>query len=213
MAPRNSRKRYNRKPVYRRKYGRKRYIARKSKVNHLTTKRFVIKLSQPGDDTFNYAGYTTTFSLSDVPNPGEFTSLFDQYMIKGIQYRWVIRRDPAFATTAANKGFSPRVGWVHDHDSVQPVTAFTDIQQYPYYKEVNFNSNYLNTKWYYLKPAVCNSVYNGVYNGYSAMWRKYLDSGYPAVPHYGIRAFYEGLYLGVTLNLECKYIIKLKSVI
>lgn len=207
-----NRKRSSRRPSARKSYRpRRRFIGKK--VNTLMTKRFVVKTTIIGDDVANFGSSTHNFKLSDLPNVGEFTSLFDQYMISGIQYRWIIRREPGFVSTAANKGFSPRLGWVHDHDSDQVVSAFSDIQQYPRYQEVNFTDSKMATRWYYLKPASCSSVYNGVYNGFSAQWRTYLDSAYPAVPHYGIRAYFEGLYLGNILQLECKYILKLKSVI
>lgn len=210
---------YRRKRTYRKKRTMKRrvakraYIRRKARVGHLKTQRFVYKLTLAGNDTLPTGSGAVTFSLSDVPNSGEFTGLFDQWRIIGIKYRWVIKRNPEDANTATYKGLYPRVCWVHDHDSAQSTSTLQELQQFGRMSESYFGDSRMNTRWNYLKPACANSVYNGVYNGYSALWRRWLDSAYPAVPHYGIRYFYDSLYAGVSIELECKYIMQFKTVI
>lgn len=201
---------------YRRRFNitRKAYIRKNSKVGHLTTKRFVYGGDLSGSDTVPSLGGSKYFALNDLPSSGEFTSLFDQYMITGISYRWVIIRDPIKVNTSTYQGIYPRVMWVHDHDSVQTPTAFSDLQQYPRCQEVYFTSDRMKTRWYYLKCAVAQQFYNGVTtSGYGAKWRQWLDSGYPGTQHYGLRWFYSELYAGEILRLECKYHLKFKSVI
>lgn len=206
----NPRKKYSKK-----KYFRKRKIYRKrNKIsNRLVCQRFVYKLTLAGNDTVSTGSGGITFSLTDVINSGEFTGLFDQYKIAGIKYRWVLKRNPDQANTVTYKGMYPRLVWVHDHDSAQTTATLSDLQQYNRMSEFYFGDNKMSTKWNYLKPAVANSVYNGVYNGYSAMWKKWLDCGYPAVPYYGIRYYYDALFAGITVELECKYYLAFKSVI
>lgn len=210
-------RRYRKKRTMRKRTGRT-YLSRKiyrkarSQVNHLKCTRFVYKLSLAGNDAVSTGASGITFQLSDVINSGEFTGLFDQYKLAGIKYRWLIKRNPDYANTATFKGSYPRICWVHDHDSAQ-VPTLPELQQYNRMSEFYFNDNKMNTRWHYLKPAVANSVYNGVYNGFSAMWRKWLDSGYPGTPHYGLRYYYDGLFAGITIELECKYVMAFKSVI
>lgn len=210
---RKYKKRTMRKPRRRFNISRKTYIRKNAKVNHLITKRFCFAGDWSGNDLVSSAGLSKTFALNELPNSTEFTSLFDQYMITGISYRWVCIREPGKVTTAANQGYYPRVMWVHDHDSAQVPASFADLQQYSRCQEYYFTSDRMKTKWFYLKPAVANSVYNGVYNGYSAQWRLWLDSGYPGTPHYGIRAYYSENFAGNSLRLETKFHLKFKSVI
>lgn len=181
--------------------------------NRLTTQRWVFGGDVAGNDLIPSGSFTKVFKLDDMPNHGEFTALFDQYKIVGIKYRWVCVKDPQNANTVANQGFFPRVMWVHDHDSAQAVASFAELQQYANVREVYFSESVKKTRWMYLKPAVANSIYNGTYNGYNARWRVWCDSGYPAVPHYGLRAYFSELYTGVTVRLECKYQLQLKTVI
>lgn len=211
-------RKYRKRSTMRKRTGRtyvarKNYIRAKAKVNHLKCQRYVYKLTLAGNDTVPTGSGAITFGLSDVPNNSEFTALFDQFKIVGIKYRWVVKRNPEDANTATYKGLYPRVCWVHDHDSAQASATLVELQQYSRMSEFYFGDSKMNTRWQYLKPAVANSVYNGVYNGYSALWRRWLDCGYPAVPHYGIRYYYDALYAGISIELECKYILQFKTII
>lgn len=201
---------------YRKRFNitRKRYIRKNSKINHLTTQRFVQKGLISGSDAVSSGSAAYTFSLSDLPAYTEFTNLFDQYQIVGIKYRWVTTQDPSTnsQTTASRQGAYPYIKWVHDHDDSAGLTE-TQLQQYPRMKEFWFSESSKVTRWYYLKPAVATQAYGTLSNGYIAKWRQFLDCGYPGTPHYGIKAYYNVLNTGVNLLFECKYVLKLKSVI
>lgn len=197
-------------------YRKRRYILRNAKVNHLICKRY--KENQygvNGSDILSASTSSVTFKLNDLINSTEFTSLFDQYMITGIQYRFRIQRDPSVnsSTGAVNQGVFPRVFWVHDHDDSSAPATQSDLYQYPKMREMQFTANRDTTKWFYLKPAVATQIYGPVNVGYNAKWRTWLDCGYPGTPHYGIKLAYNNLYSGVQLYMDCKFILKFKSVI
>lgn len=205
-----------RKP--RRKFNitRKAYIRRNAKVNHLTCKRYKEALyGVNGSDILNNGTAAQTFKLNDLQNSTEFTSLFDQYMIVGIQYRFRIQRDPSVnsSTAVSNQGIFPRVFWVHDHDDSSAPGSQQDLYQYPRMRELQFTANKDTTRWMYLKPAVATQIYGPVNVGYNAKWRTWLDCGYPGTPHYGIKLAYNNLNSGMQLYMDCKYILKFKSVI
>lgn len=195
---------------------RKNYIKRLPKVNQLITKRTVIgKYGVNGSDTASDLAVSQSFALNDLASNAEFTSLFDQYQIIGIQYRFRIQRDPSVnnQTASNNQGVFPRLYWVHDHDDSSASFTLNNLVQYPKMKEISFTANKDCTRWYYLRPAVASQMYGPVFTGYSAKWKQWLDCGYPGTPHYGLKFYYERLYSGVQLYLDCKYIIKFKSVI
>lgn len=195
---------------------RKAYIRRNAKVNHLSTKRFIVgKYGANGSDTLSSLSVSQTFALNDLPGHTEFQALFDQYQIKGVQYRFRIQRDPSVnsSTAVANQGIFPRVYWAHDHDDSGSSFTLADIVQYPRMREISFTANRDCTRWMYLKPAVAAQMFGTVYTGYSAKWRQWLDCAYPGTPHYGLKFHFANLYSGMQLYLDCKYILKFKSVI
>lgn len=178
------------------------------------TKRMVLGLKTvTGSDATPAAGDGVVFRLNDVTQFTEFTNLFDEYKITGVAYRWVITRDPSNASTAANAGRYPRVIWTHDHDSAQLPSAATDILQYAKSNEIWFTDNRQCSKWYYIKPAMAMLLYNGVTSGYGSKWGQWIDCNSPSLEHYGLRFWYDSLFTGVNLQLECKYYMRFKTVI
>lgn len=202
---RKSRRRYN---LVRKAMGR-------PKVNALTTKRWASYTAMNGSDVVPQQAAGMFFKLNDLANSTEFTNLFDQYMIAGIQYRWCLKLSPDFVTTSTNRGLYTYLKWVHDHDDVtiNTTTIANDIVQYPKMQEFIFSPDRPNTKWYFLKPAVANSVYGTlVTTAYAPSWRVWCDSAYPGIQHYGIKAVADQLYAGQQLFLECRFILKLRGV-
>lgn len=200
---------------YRKRFNiaRKVNIRRNAKVNHLLTRRFNNTVFYAGSDINPQGGVAKSFALSDLTNYTEFTALFDQYQITGIQYRFVITINPDFVTNTAYRGIYPLIRWVHDHDDASAPATEALVVQYPKMHEFNFAPDKNVTRWFYLKPAIASQAYGSVFSGYSAKWRQFLDSGYPGTPHYGIKAYCTNVFAGMTINLETRYVLKFKSVI
>lgn len=212
------RRTYNKKKKF---YKKRKYIIRRvprvvRKMNFLTTKRWASFTALTGNDLIPQQVAGLFFKLNDLNNSTDFTNLFDQYMIAGIQYRWSLKIDPSFVTTSTNRGLFPYLKWAHDHDdvTVNSATLPGEIVQYPKMQEFIFSSDRPNTKWYYLKPAVANSVYGTlVTTAYAPAWRVWCDNQYPGIQHYGIKAVADQLYAGQQIFLECRYIVKLRGVV
>lgn len=205
---RKSRRRFN--------ISRKTYIRKNTRVNHLTCKRYTeAYVGINGNDFVNSGTGSATFQLNALTNYAEFTALFDQYQIMGVQYRWRVQRDPSVnsSTASATQGIYPRLFWVHDHDDSSTPANQNVLFQYPRMREISFTDNKDTTKWYYLKPAVATQIYGPVNVGYSAKWRAWLDSNYPGTPHYGIKYAYNSLNSGMQLYMDCKFVLKFKTVI
>lgn len=163
-----------------------------------------------GNDTVPDGTGATTFSLADVNGSGELVSLFDNFRIESVQYRWVLTRDPNQAT--ANKGWSVRVAWSHDFNDSTPVTAAI-LYQRANLKEVYLNNDKLVSDWYTLKPATLMQAYeSAVAAAYQPKWKQWLDTGDNATPHYGIKYMWQNLYAGVNLRLEAKIMMGFKGI-
>lgn len=215
---------------YRKKYGKKRTTRRSRKSmpyrRRRTTKKGgflkVIRWSSNatpnvhfnlvGNDAVFSGTSTTYFCMSHVNGFTELVSLFDNFRISKVLYRWVITRNPDQATTAANKGLYPRLVWTHDFNDSSPISRDL-IYQRANMKEAYFTDNMQKTRWFSLKPASLSTVYEtGVSNAYSPKWLQWLDTSDNATPHYGIKFAWDQLYAGVSCNLEAKIIMECKGI-
>lgn len=154
-----------------------------------------------------------TFSLANVAGSAEITSLFDNYRINKVVYRWVLLRDPV-AGPAGNgqKGIYPRITWKHDFNDTATITR-TQMYQNANMREVFMNENFQRTKWYTLLPAVTQQVYeSAVSTSYSPKWRQFLDTNDSTCPHNGIKYNVTDLYDGVALRLEAKIFLECKGI-
>lgn len=165
-----------------------------------------------GNDTVPSSDGSTLFQLSHVNGSGELVSLFDNFRINKVLYRWVITRDPAQVTTTGNKGLYPRIVWTHDFNDSTPISRAL-IYQRANLKEVYMSDNYQKTKWYSLSPAILTTMYeSGVANAYQPTWRKWIDTSDNLTPHYGIKYSIDQNFTGMTVRLEAKICLECKGV-
>lgn len=182
-------------------------------------RRFHFKIAQGGTDNVPLFG-NVTFTLGDVPNHTEFTTLFDQYKIAGIKYRWVLTRNPDYSGTVISnvynttyQGSFPRIMWVHDYDDSGVPANLLEMQQYPKMKEVYLTGSNPMTPWYYIRPARSAVEYEALNNSsYRPQWKGFIDCASTTAPHYGIKYGVDGLNTGLQLRLECWYYMVFKNV-
>lgn len=206
-----------RKPRYKKRTMRTYRKRRTGRSGYLSTVRWSNR------DTGNYCHFTisgsaggtstimtTTFNLSDVAGSNEFTALFDNYCIKKVLYRWILRRDPAQGSTP---GVPPRVIWVHDfNDQVAPATI-AQLRQNANCREIFMNENTMRSRWYSLNAATLPLSYvSSVTSATGPKWRQWYDTSASTVPHYGLKYAVDGLYTGMTILLEAKYVMEFKGV-
>lgn len=155
----------------------------------------------------------TTFALSNVNGSGELVSLFDNFRIVKVQYRWVLLRDPtAGPAGTGQKGIYPRITWTHDFNDSAPITRAL-VYQRANMKEYFFNETTQASPWFTLNPAITAQVYEGVAaTAYTPKWRQWLDTSDNATPHYGIKYNYSELYDGVSIRLEAKILMEFKGI-
>jgi len=165
-----------------------------------------------GSDTVPTSDSATVFQLQHVNGFGEITSLFDNYRINRVLYRWVITRNPDLATGAANKGVYPRIVWTHDFNDQIPISRNL-IYQRSNMKEFMASDNKLASRWYSIKPSTLVQIYEtSTSTSYGPKWRQWMDTSDNNCPHYGIKYSYDNLYAGVNLRLEAKILMECKGV-
>lgn len=183
MARRSFRKSTSskRRPMWR-KLNRRR--GRKPKNSMVLTRRFDF-----GTFSSNVVGdvsYGQTFSLSQLPNSAELTSLFDFYKLLKVKLI-MTPINPHTTATAAYKILSA----VDYNDTSAPngndIRQFSNCRVHNLYNDRGFCSRTL-------KPQVLDTVYNSsVSSGYAqsrpAPW---LSTDYPSIPHYSIKFYGDG---------------------
>lgn len=149
------------------------------------------------------------FILSDTPNVSEFTTLFDQYKITGVAWRWVCQIDPMVATTKVY----PKLYSVVDFDDVAAPTSFTDIVQYPNLKEFIPTDGRPVSRWHYFKPARAAVEYESAVNSaYRPQWKGFVDCASSTAPHFGLKFCAQEMQSGVVVAIEYKYYLAFKNI-
>lgn len=216
---RNTRRRLRiKKRVYRRKRTVKIIRSRMPSSGYLTTVRWsnrdttnLCHFAITGSAGGTTVPLTTTFNLGDVASVNDFANTFDQYMIKKVLYRWVLRRDPNQASTV---GAFPRILWVHDfNDQVAPA-SFAQLRQYANCREITLNDNMFQSRWYTLNAATLPLTYvTSLTSATGPKWRQWFDTSAPTVPHYGLKYACDQLFTNMTILLEVKYVLAFKGVV
>lgn len=203
-------RRYGKRRVYKR---RKRYTP-KGRYNRTgrvrrkigTGTHRLVRTFQAND--LNAAGATAyVFSLQNLPNYTEFTGLFDQYCITGIQFHFVPNQVDA-ETGSATAGLTQM--WIcNDLDAGGP-TSTAEMLERPNAKLLTFNRP---RKWYLRGPRVADEVYRSVSTtAYGPGKRnKWLDCAYVDVPHYGTNVVITDIAANTTITVYCKVYMRFRG--
>lgn len=165
-----------------------------------------------GNDALYSGTAATFFKLADVNGFSELVSLFDNFRIVRILYRWVCNRNPDFATGATTKGIYPRLNWTHDFNDSAPISRDL-IYQRANMREAYFTDSYQKTRWYTLKPATLVQMYeSGTSTAYTPKWSQWMDTNDSQAPHYGIKYAFDNCFTGISVQLEAKIVIECKGI-
>lgn len=215
QPPAESYRRYYKRPRKARRYRQLRglYIPK----TYLFSRRCE-RFNQPGSNT-NPAGVIgVTFQLTDLPANDDFTTLFDRFKIKEVQYRFYINKNPDWATSTqpVPTRVYPRLYWAHDFDDVTlPAvgSARAALFQYPNMKEFVFNESHFATPWFKIKPAILQVGFETtISSAYTPKWNEWIDMASPATPNYGMKIYYDSLQEGINLVMDCKFIVEMAGV-
>lgn len=141
------------------------------------------------------------FSLNDIPNVAEFTSLFDMYKLNAVMFQIKMTSIPeninAPNGNVVNYGnFYPTLWYAPDHDD-NNTNTIAQLKEYERARHKVLRPNKeINIM---LRPTTLSGTYNNsTIFGYQANYRKnWLDAAYPSIPHFGLKFAidFEGLTL------------------
>lgn len=164
-----------------------------------------------------------SFCLNDVGNLSEFTSLFDRYMITGVQMSLQLVSNPDADAARGTAGAAtlatyPKLWYAIDHDDVA-VTTLAQLKEYGNVKCKILRPNSV-VKIYVPAPRTASLVSQTSGAQPAGVNRpQWLDCGYPNVEHYGLKTVIDtnGISVSASSNpfrvkIEMKYYFRCKDV-
>lgn len=146
------------------------------------------------------------FKLVDMPGVGDITSLYDQYCIKGIGYRFRLvwqELSPNLNRPFNNIIIIHRVDL---DDAAHPTSS--NIMECENTVVDYINAQNPVTKWYNFTPRVAQALYQqgGLFTGYGlGKKHQWIDNASTAVEHYGVKFFMPGGVTGTKVQLQMEY--------
>lgn len=157
--------------------------------------------------------FAQVFRLTDVPNVTEFTSLYDQYQIKGVRVKLMPKFDTA---TQTGTGTIPtaqhvmnRVFSALDYDDNTAVTAVSDLTQYQNMRQTKGTRDHVR----YFKPRCLSEAYGGLgTTHYMPKANQWIDTSNPGTPHYAIKWGITQCALNLSYDMQIDYYLAFKNV-
>jgi len=153
------------------------------------------------------------FALSFTPSSGLISSLYDQYCIYSIHIRCVPELGNSVPISGTGLGTIGQLISAIDYDSVSPASTWAAYQAFGTSQETAavVGKSYER----YVKPTCVNVV--GGSNSATAtglsMTRAWLNTAFPAVPHFGVRFAAQGntTQIAVIYRLYITYVIGMRN--
>lgn len=142
------------------------------------------------------------FSLDQIPNSSQFTTVFDQYMIEEIEML-IIPRENVGNNAADNYGL---LYSVVDYDNASAVNIGI-LSNYPNC-QVSTGMNGRRIKFKpHLALAAYQSAGGGGLTGYANLPPMWIDSAYPTVKHYGVKIGITQTDATYLFDIICKFLV------
>lgn len=149
--------------------------------------------------------FSVQFQLADIPNPTEFSALYDQYKMCGAKF--TIKMVNAPEATYVNNGsansytnFYPTLWYTRDYDDVGLLTL-DEMRQYKTARKVVLRPN--KEVSIFTKPRMLRQVFaTTTGTGYEVAKTKFIDFANIVLPYYGLKACidYEGQELPLSAS-------------
>lgn len=167
--------------------------------------------------TLQYMSWTPVFSLSDLPNASEFTTLFDRYKLLSVVIKFIPINNVSATVPSGGGANCSLGGYIHsvtdydDGNALAPsATGLNDARQYETYK----TRSLLKQSTYRVRPKLAVSVFQGAFTGYGQSRSMWVDSNTNA-QYFGKKFIFELFnpdgnthYLNFKVEVEYKLVFK-----
>lgn len=130
-----------------------------------------------------------TFALTDLPNSGEYTALYDQYKITGIKLAIIWRSSNlSMIETNNTQGVGmPYMYYVVDRDDAT-VTSISDMREFSKAKRFEFDTGKRVCNIFFKPNTLVETYLSAVTTGYQVQFDRWIDMSQPALPFWGFKA-------------------------
>jgi len=146
-----------------------------------------------------YAGMA--FTLAGFPSSSQYTTVFDQYMIRQLEV-WL---EPV-QTTEAGTQFN-EVGSAIDLDDANVATSFTSIVD----KQGSLVGLGAAGRYHKWAPHVAVAEYSGTFTSYGNIPATWIDSASPNVQHYGFKCYANPTPVAITYGLVTRAVVSFRA--
>lgn len=154
------------------------------------------------------------FSLDKVQNYTEFTNLYDQFQITGVQVMFQLITNPDASTSegstnqAQAANWYPKLWYCRDYDDSNTNTV-ADLKQRPEARMRVLRPNSIFKV--FIKPKASIQLYNGVSaTGYGIANKMWLDVSSSSTPYYGLKYVVDLNGIAATANYPFKVLVEYK---
>ncbi len=145
------------------------------------------------------------FMLSEVPGAGDFTSLYDQYKIKGVSYKLL----PRYNTAQTGSIQHTRVFSVLDYDDD---VASTSIGQLTQYQNLKMTSSIVTHSRYLVPKSLAAVGDSGITPVSGSPGSRWVDVALSSLEHYGIKIGVQSPGTAVTFDAMITYYLAFRNV-
>jgi hypothetical protein len=153
-----------------------------------------------------------TFALADLDNATTFQTLFDQYRIDAIMVSIKPQNNAIGLFTTASITLSD-LYVVLDYDNATNLTSSATAREYDNCMTLAPTESGMRV----FQPRMAVAAYSGAFTSFANLQDQWIDSAYPNVIHYGVKAYLPGGAAGQTSlqvwELIFDYYVSFRSVI
>lgn len=172
---------------------------------HFFTRTFVQPAQYSLAPSGAAVGGVFLFSLASLPSVSDFTTLYDQYQIRGCKISLI----PRYTEASAGGSLIGNMWSCIDYDDSTAPLSIDTVLQYQNVKRTRMNQIHSR----YFKPQVNTAVIQSGSTVTSApksnIW---IDIANTAVEHRGLKLWFEQSTAGVTYDVHCKLYFAMKNV-
>lgn len=148
------------------------------------------------------------FQLGSLPQSSELTSLYKEYKIIKVAFRWRLYKSTG---TAAANTFPVIFHAIDERGSGAPAGP-TDVMAYNGCRVTVLSDDRPVSRWFSFKPAVADAVYRGAFSGYALARNQWLSTSYADVQHYAVVSSATQLTTGINVAMDVRLTVALRGV-
>jgi len=161
--------------------------------------------------TGTYVTGANSVSIGNVPDFGSIAQLFNRYKINKIHL--TVRWKETLTTGSLSVGRAPTMWIRYNYDTNLALGSIpTKVQEGNNWRQISFTPDSTQHTYTFIPFTVAPVYLSQIATGYELQKKKYIDSAYQYVPHYGIMYYVDSLAVGQSISFDVTYDFSVKYI-